>query len=177
MKNKYCLLLLSFFLLACQEKNLSEAVYNKGINIIPVPGELTLQRGNFIIDGQTKFVVSHDSLCSVAAFYANKMRRSTGFPISVETDGDKNVIRLEINDSMNESDEAYHLMVSEDGARVVSKYGKSLALKQGWHPIKIEQISNFIGGWNSQQRNNGAVSIRGYSDNTWKSISDTQLKF
>lgn len=126
MKNKYCLLLLPFFLLACQEKDLSEAVYNKGINIIPVPGELTLQRGNFIIDGQTKFVVSHDSLCSVAAFYANKMRRSTGFPISVETDGDKNVIRLEINDSMNESDEAYHLMVSEDGARVVASTLKGL---------------------------------------------------
>lgn len=63
---------------------------------------------------------------------------------------------------------AGRLAVDNDGKpQINSKYGRCLALKKGWHSLKVEQISNFIGGWNSQHRNNGAVSMRKYGEKKW----------
>lgn len=71
-----------------------------------------------------------------------------------------------------------YVAVDNDGkTQINSKYGKSMALKKGWHKIKVEQISNFIGGWNSQQRNNGAVMMRKYGDEKWTNISKENLKY
>lgn len=71
-----------------------------------------------------------------------------------------------------------YFAVDNDGKpQINSKYGKSMALKKGWHKIKVEQISNFIGGWNSQQRNNGAVMIRKYGDKKWTNISKENIKY
>ena len=70
------------------------------------------------------------------------------------------------------------LAVDNDGKpQINSKYGRSLALCKGWHSIKVEQISNFIGGWNSQQRNDGAVRFRKYGEQVWKRITADQLKY
>ena len=70
------------------------------------------------------------------------------------------------------------LAVDNDGKpQVNSKYGRSLALRKGWHSIKVEQISNFIGGWNSQQRNNGAVRFRKYGEQAWTRITADRLKY
>ena len=70
------------------------------------------------------------------------------------------------------------LAVDNDGKpQINSKYGRSLALCKGWHSIKVEQISNFIGGWNSQQRNDGAVRFRKYGEQAWKRITADQLKY
>lgn len=71
-----------------------------------------------------------------------------------------------------------YIVVDNDGKpQINSKYGKSLALKKGWHKIKVEQISNFIGGWNSQQRNNGSVMMRKYGESKWQKISSDNLKY
>lgn len=71
-----------------------------------------------------------------------------------------------------------YVVVDNDGKpQLNSKYGKSLALKKGWHKIQIEQISNFIGGWNSQQRNNGAVKMRKYGKKEWINISKEIIKY
>ena len=70
------------------------------------------------------------------------------------------------------------LAVDNDGKpQVNSKYGRSLALRKGWHSIKVEQISNFIGGWNSQQRNDGAVRFRKYGEQAWTRITADRLKY
>ena len=67
-------------------------------------------------------------------------------------------------------------VVDNDGKpQVNSKYGRSLALKKGWHSLKVEQISNFIGGWNSQHRNNGTVMYRKYGEDNWVRVSEQQL--
>ena len=69
-------------------------------------------------------------------------------------------------------------VVDNDGKpQVNSKYGRSLALKKGWHSLKVEQISNFIGGWNSQHRNNGAVMYRKYGEDNWVRASEQQLGY
>lgn len=71
-----------------------------------------------------------------------------------------------------------YVAVDNDGKpQVNSRYGKSMALKKGWHKIKIEQISNFIGGWNSQHRNSGAVMMRKYGDEKWTDISKDNIKY
>lgn len=72
----------------------------------------------------------------------------------------------------------HYVVVDNDGKpQINSKYGKSLALRKGWHKIRIDQISNFIGGWNSQQRNNGSVMMRKYGKKNWIKISKEQLKY
>ena len=70
------------------------------------------------------------------------------------------------------------VVVDNDGRpQINSKYGRSLALCKGWHPFKVEQISNFIGGWNSQQRNDGAVRYRKYGEKSWTKISKEQIGY
>lgn len=56
---------------------------------------------------------------------------------------------------------------NEGQPQVNSKGGRSLALRKGWHQCQVRQISNFIGGWNSQHRNSGAVSLRKYGEKEW----------
>jgi len=70
------------------------------------------------------------------------------------------------------------LAVDNDGRpQVNSKWGYSLALKKGWHAIKIEQISNSIGGWNSQHRNSGEVLLRKYDEKKYRKITPDQLGY
>ena len=69
------------------------------------------------------------------------------------------------------------LVVDNDNKpQIHSTTGRMLALRAGLYPIKIEQISNFIGGWNSQHRNSGNVSFKLSSDKKWTAI-DGELMF
>lgn len=73
---------------------------------------------------------------------------------------------------------ANKLAVDNDNkAQVNSKYGYSLALQKGWHPIKVEQISNFIGGWNSQHRNHGEIAIRTYEKPDYVNLTPEQFAY
>lgn len=67
------------------------------------------------------------------------------------------------------------LVVDNDGKpQINSKYGRSLALRKGWHSIKVLEITNFIGGWSAQHRNNGSVSYRKSGEKDWIKISGKQ---
>lgn len=66
---------------------------------------------------------------------------------------------------------------NEGQPQVNSKGGRSLALRKGWHAMKVKQISNFIGGWNSQHRNSGSVSLRKYGTDQWQKITEDQIGF
>lgn len=70
------------------------------------------------------------------------------------------------------------MAVDNDGKpQVNSKYGRGLALRKGWHTFKVEQISNFIGGWNSQQRNYGNVSYKKQSGGEWHEITPDEIGY
>ena len=76
MKHRYTLALsLLIALTGCRQKELSEAVYNQGLNLIPIPQQVTPQNGRFELTRGTQIALSHDSLHPVANFYAEKMRR------------------------------------------------------------------------------------------------------
>ena len=64
------------------------------------------------------------------------------------------------------------LVVDNDNKpQIHSTTGRMLALRPGIYPIKVEQISNFIGGWNAQHRNSGNVSFKLTTDKKWTAIN------
>ena len=64
------------------------------------------------------------------------------------------------------------LVVDNDNKpQIHSTSGRMLALRAGLYPIKVEQISNFIGGWNAQHRNSGNVSFKLNTDKKWTAIN------
>lgn len=63
------------------------------------------------------------------------------------------------------------LVVDNDNKpQIHSTTSRMLALRAGIYPIKVEQISNFIGGWNAQHRNSRNVSFKLDSDKKWTAI-------
>ena len=63
------------------------------------------------------------------------------------------------------------LVVDNDNKpQIHSTTGRMLALHAGMYPIKVEEISNFIGGWNAQHRNSGSVSFKLTTDEKWTAI-------
>jgi len=61
--------------------------------------------------------------------------------------------------------------------QVNSRYDRSMALHRGWYPIKVEQISNFIGGWNSQHRNTGNVYFKKSDKKEWERITPELIRY
>lgn len=122
MKHRYTLALsLLIALTGCRQKELSEAVYNQGLNLIPVPQQVTPQNGRFELTRGTQIALSHDSLQPVANFYAEKIRRSTGLPLEITEEAlSGNLIRLAIDPTIGTSPEAYRLQVTPDSATLTA---------------------------------------------------------
>ena len=64
---------------------------------------------------------------------------------------------------------------NDNKPQINSKNGRMLALRAGVYPIKVEQISNFIGGWNSQHRNTGNVSFKLTTEAKWTAINGQMM--
>ena len=62
-------------------------------------------------------------------------------------------------------------MYYDNKPQINSTTGRMLTLRAGLYPIKVEQISNFIGGWDAQHRNTGNVFFKLTSDKKWTAIS------
>ena len=71
--------------------------YNKGINIIPMPKELTTQQGEFVLSPKTTLVASGKEATTIAKFFQAKMQASTGLPLAVKSSGASQSIKLSIN--------------------------------------------------------------------------------
>lgn len=145
------LALLALVLASCAGKeNLSEKPYNQGINLIPVPEKLVEKEGLFELDKQTQLVISHDSLTQVADFYAEKMRSSTGFPMTVGTQDGKKNITLKIDSSIANK-EAYRLVVSpekvEVSASTLQGVFHGMASFMQLLPAEIESKTLVAGKW------------------------------
>ena len=68
------------------------------------------------------------------------------------------------------------LVVDNDNKpQIHSTTGRMLALRAGRYPFKVEQISNFIGGWNAQHRNKGNVSFKLYQVPQWTDFNGDLL--
>lgn len=115
---------LSFgLLMTCCSQSGEIKSYNEGINIIPMPQSLTLQQGYYKVSSSTAIEAKTDEAKTVAAYFASKMRNSTGYDIPV---GDKGDIRLELDPSGSIGNEGYKLEVTPDGVTVKAQTPQGL---------------------------------------------------
>ncbi|MGL5729672.1 MAG: glycoside hydrolase family 20 zincin-like fold domain-containing protein, partial [Bacteroidales bacterium] len=97
--------------------------YNEGINVIPVPLELSVTDSltKFTLNKSTKIVVSSPDLVQPAAFLASKIKTSTGYDLEVtETEG-SNSISILLNPRVPVGHEGYLLKSDKDGVIIESR--------------------------------------------------------
>ena len=101
--------------------------YNKGINIIPMPKELTTQQGEFVLSPKTTLVASGKEAMTIAKFFQAKMQASTGLPLVVKSSGASQGIKLSINPKLKGlGKEGYTLVSSPKGVEVVGVSAEGL---------------------------------------------------
>ncbi len=99
------------FLAACSIDKTPD--YNQGVNIIPKPQRLVVNEGVFRLNEKTCFVARTPDAQSVAAYFAAKIQKATGFPISVSDNSPaNNWISLQIDPTIKTSKEGYLLEVT-----------------------------------------------------------------
>lgn len=129
MKNLSVLIAIACVLFtACNEKPITQASYNLGINIIPKPQQLTEGEGFFRLDKNTSFAATDPDARKVAAFMAAKINRSTGFSLAVtdQEKASKNTIALQIEPSLETNNEGYVLDVTSEQVTVKAKTAQGL---------------------------------------------------
>lgn len=125
-KTFFALLVSGVMLLASCNKQVNkvEPVYDKGINIIPMPMSLTQGQGKFEVTEKTVLSASDDASKTIAEYFATIMRKSTGYKLPVEN-GEKDIC-LSIDASLDLNDEGYTLKSDEKGVRIVGKTAQGL---------------------------------------------------
>lgn len=111
-------------LASCNEPQGETKTYNQGINVIPAPQSLVQHDGFFKLSKGTAFAASAPEAQTVAAFFAAKIKSSTGYDIKVS---DKGNITLVIDPATDvDNDEGYLLEVSEKAVNVTAKSAQGL---------------------------------------------------
>lgn len=97
--------------------------YNDGINIIPMPQQLTTQQGQFTLNGTTTIGAKTAEAKAVAKYFAEKMSRATGYNIVVK---DKGTITLALGGSSTLGDEGYQLDVTTKTVKATARTTQGL---------------------------------------------------
>ena len=116
-----CMALFMGFMSSCGTDNVSDKVYNQGINLIPTPLSLQQQDGKFTLTSGTTFKASTPEAKAVAEFFANKLKSSTGFNLAIEEN--KGDIVLNIDSSLEMNEEGYKLKVTPSAIEITAKTG------------------------------------------------------
>ncbi|MGL5937265.1 MAG: family 20 glycosylhydrolase [Phocaeicola sp.] len=103
-----------------------ERSYNEGINIIPQPLELQQQTGHFLLTSNLSFSASTPEAETVAAFFAAKLKTSTGISIPIQSQSKANTISLKIVPSVGNNPEAYRLEVTPDSVTIEAAAAQGL---------------------------------------------------
>lgn len=111
--------LLAFVCVAAGAKK-KDYSYNRGINVIPVPKQLTVvSDGRFTIDARTVIVVNSPEFASSVVYLASKIKNSTGYDLSVSDITPKsNYIFLQLNTRVAAGMEGYTLKSSTSGVTI-----------------------------------------------------------
>jgi hexosaminidase len=127
MKNLFAVCALEALLvLSSCGKVVEDKAYNQGVNIIPTPLTLVQNEGAFCLNKHTVFYASTPEGKTVAAFFAGKLKRVTGYPFAVADKEDANTIALLIDGSLEVNDEGYTLDVTPNGVAVKAKTPQGL---------------------------------------------------
>ncbi|MBO7132722.1 MAG: family 20 glycosylhydrolase [Bacteroidales bacterium] len=116
----------SIMLVACS-KNYEVKPYNQGVNIIPVPAEMSVDTNkHFVIDNKTNIVPNCDSARNVAEFFAKKLRTSTGYNLNIGDVAETNSIRLDLDTSFMIAKEGYRLSIGTGGVLITASSAAGL---------------------------------------------------
>jgi hexosaminidase len=95
---------------------------DQGIAIIPKPANLLRKEGFFRLTSKTVFSVSSSESRKVAAFFAEKIKKSSGLPFRItEKSVVRNSIQLLIDCHLNTGEEGYTLEASKNGVVIKAK--------------------------------------------------------
>lgn len=90
--------------------------------LIPLPERVELHRGSFELTPATRIVVTPESH-STGGYFAEKLRKSTGYPLLLETDskaGSGNILLRVESPQAGQNLEGYKLSVRRDGVSISS---------------------------------------------------------
>ena len=137
------------FMSSCGTDNVSDKVYNQGINLIPAPVSLQQQEGKFTLTSNAIFKINNAEAGKVAAFFANKLKTSTGFNLKLsETEGN---IVINVDPSLAMNEEGYKLKVTPSAIEITAKteagafYGMQTVLQL--LPAEVESKSVVKTAW------------------------------
>lgn len=137
MKKTILLAMTAFGLLfsSCQGSgepvNLTEKVYNQGINIIPLPKDVKELAGHepFVLTASTKFLAEGEEATKIANFLVAKLNRATGYKLQVEayTQGVAKGIILRIEAGhQGLGSEGYTLKSTAEGVEIIGASAQGL---------------------------------------------------
>lgn len=101
-------------LVSCTSKQGEQ--YNEGINITPAPAEMTVTEGlPFRLKENVAFYAEDEKARTIAVFFAEKIRRSTGFNLTVKSHKPYHAhIKLALDDTIDITEEGYILSVTQE---------------------------------------------------------------
>ncbi|MFT3994596.1 MAG: family 20 glycosylhydrolase [Dysgonomonas sp.] len=118
---------LALFTMSCTSEPPVQKAYNEGINITPVPLELTQGDGIFTLSDNTTLVSDNEEANKVAAFFAAKIKTSTGYDLKIKNSKpDFNYIDLSISPDIDVNDEGYLLEVTAMTVNIQAKTAQGL---------------------------------------------------
>ncbi len=110
------ILLLLFFSCSLPDKQFSY----KDISIIPKPNEMTLTKGSFTFNKETKLLIHHNDQLPIARYFQKRFASSTRIKLKfVEDDHDiRNAIVFHRDNSFDK--EAYRLVIDNKGVKITA---------------------------------------------------------
>lgn len=118
-----CLVFASMLAYSCKNATPPiQKIYNTGINITPRPLEIIPKEGSFELNDKTVFVTNNDSLNKVANFFIQKIKKSTGYNLSITNNKPSvNYISINLTDSLPVNEEGYLLNISTQGINIIAE--------------------------------------------------------
>jgi hexosaminidase len=112
---------------SCDNTPKTPKTYNEGINITPVPLELTHKEGSFALKNNTAFISNDESTDKIAAYFAAKLKKSTGYSLPVEKQERKSdFISLSLVADLPVNNEGYTLDVTPEGVTIQAKTAQGI---------------------------------------------------
>lgn len=127
-KRIYLFSLTAILLVSCGgNQSKVEKPYNQGINITPIPLELTKKDGVFNLSNNVVFVTNDIEAEKISAYFSSKINQSTGHALkTIKDKRTSNYINLTINSDLPVNEEGYLLNVTDKGIDIQAKTAQGL---------------------------------------------------
>ncbi|WP_117882972.1 glycoside hydrolase family 20 protein [Aureibaculum luteum] len=114
---KFLITIFIISLYSCSDSIKSKDFTVNDINIIPKPAELTLNKGSFSINENTK-IIAHDSLKNIANILTDKLKSSSNIELDFSENLENNFIEFVVKEGLE--NEAYELSVTNKKVTVTA---------------------------------------------------------